>query len=77
MTSIDELTVQCERAAVFPKNVSRCSIYEHRVNSYFERLNQQQERLFRSEKAESAIDFWEFDAGGNGMVVVSHFIFAF
>lgn len=57
----------CERAASFPKNIQRPNIYEHRVDAYFERLNDQQGRIFRSEKAESAIDFWDFDVGGKGL----------
>lgn len=68
MTIREQLATSCEAAVDYPKNLIRHNTYEHKINTYFERLNEREDRIFNN-KAEAALDFWEFDVHGKGMLV--------
>ncbi len=66
MTEKNQLDTSCEEALDFPKNLIRHNTYEHSIDSYYERLNEHESRLFHNE-AQATVDFSEFDAQGKGM----------
>jgi len=68
MTVKDQLDASCEEALEFPKNLLRHNTYEHSIDSYHERLNEHEGRLFHNE-AQAAVDFSEFAVQGKGMFI--------
>jgi hypothetical protein len=68
MTVKDQLDASCEEALEFPKNLLRHNTYEHSIDSYHERLNEHEGRLFHNE-AQAAVDFSEFTVQGKGMFI--------
>ena len=64
MTEKGQLIVSCGEALEFPRNLVRHDSYEHVLDSYHNRLNEHEERLFQAE-SKSALDFSELDHGGN------------
>lgn len=61
----DQLNASCEGSLDFPRNLIRHNSYEHTINSYHERLDEEESRLFQKE-FKSAVDFSEFDIHGKG-----------
>ena len=64
MTDKGLLTVSCEAALEFPRNLVRHDSYEYILNSYHSRLDEHEKRLFQDE-SKSTLDFSELDHDGN------------
>ena len=60
-----QLLVSCKEALLFPRNLVCHNDYEHTLNSYYNRLNEFQTKLFQDE-SKSALDFSELDYDSNG-----------
>ena len=66
---MDQLTLSCDRALEYPKNLVHCTIYEHTLNAFFHQLSEQESRLFQIDN-DVSLDFWEFDDQGKGTLAL-------
>ena len=62
---MEQLAISCDEAKSYPQNLIHPNIYEYHLTAYYQRLNEREDSLFQND-AEAALDFWEFDAQGNG-----------
>ena len=67
----EQLSTQCEKALEFPKTLIHDSTYPHSLNSYLNRLNEHEHRLFQDEK-NAALDFSDLDANACGISTYSY-----
>lgn len=64
-TVIEQLAISCDKAKSYPHSLIHPNIYEYHLSAYHQRLNEREDSLFQND-VEAALDFWEFDAQGNG-----------
>lgn len=62
---MDQLARSCFDAAVFPKNLIDPWTYDHSLEKYVERLDQNQSRLFYNE-SKAAVEVLELEDQGKG-----------
>lgn len=66
---MENLKAQCEKYGDYPKNLFRAydgeHLSRHALDLLFERLNDQDERLF-SVESKASLDFWELNHEGKG-----------
>ena len=62
----DLLVMACQEALRYPTNLLRTQLFRHTLQSYENRLNDQNEELFSQYPKEYLIDFLENDDGQNG-----------
>ena len=61
----DLLNVKCDEALNYPKSLIRCRTYSYVLDSYFNRLNEFEGRLFQDEDR-AAVNFSEFATNAIG-----------
>ena len=70
---MENLKAQCDQSRNYPKNLFRASYEEHLsrhlLDLLFERLNDQDERLF-SVDSKASLDFLELNHEGKGTLVL-------
>ena len=59
------LAFSCKESGSYPQNLIKPNVYEYTLTTYYERLSERENSLFQND-AEAALDFWEYDAQGNG-----------
>ena len=59
------LAFSCDDSDSYPRNLIKSNVYEYTRTTYYERLSERENSLFQND-AEAALDFWEYDAHGNG-----------
>lgn len=59
------LAFSCDDSGSYPQNLIKSNVYEYSRTTYYERLSEREDSLFQND-AEAALDFWEYDAHGNG-----------
>ena len=62
---MEQLAESCDKSLSYPMNLVKPNVYEYSLTAYYERLNEREGSLFQN-NAEAALDFWEYDAQGNG-----------
>ena len=62
---MEQLANSCDEAESYPRNLLHPTTYEYNLTAYYQQLNEREASLFQND-AEAALDFWEFDAEGNG-----------
>ena len=62
----EQLSTQCEKALEFPKTLIHDSTYPYSLNSYLDRLDKHEDRLFQDEN-HAALDFSDLDADACGI----------
>ncbi|KAL9129565.1 MAG: hypothetical protein Q9217_002021 [Psora testacea] len=65
---MDSLAASCNDALNYPKNLLKPSVHEFTLDTFYDRLNAQEPRLFHHEK-KAAVDVLEFADGGNGLCI--------
>lgn len=65
---MDLLVKSCNAAAEFPKNLIYPGAYNHTLEKYVRRLDQDETRLF-SRNADAAVDIWQLEDQRKGIVV--------
>lgn len=70
MTDQDEALFQrsCNEVANFPKNLIYQASYEHILDAYHRRLNDNSDRLFTKSGAD--VELWEYRGQSTGMVEI-------
>lgn len=65
---MEHLISLCDDSCDYPKNLTYRNNLEYKLVAYYSKITEHRDRLFTSEK-EAALDFWEFDIDGKGMLI--------
>ena len=62
---MDQFVDSCNAFETYPQNLVHHRTFEHNLKAYFDRLNDQERRLFHDE-SKASLDFWELNDEDDG-----------
>ena len=66
---MDEVTRLLNGAKNYPRNLARSNTVDDKLESYFEKINEHQNRLF-TPGTEAGLDFCELSSDGEGLLTL-------